>query len=127
VSSSWGRALPAFLGGMVGGSGGIVFISAKYWLDGRKDRKDNRAAHMAVWRSGLDEWERTQGEDQLNDQGIGSLVRQPWYGTLERHLSDSAREKINHPRTMIVGALRPGAAMVVQEELDRIEREWKLK
>jgi len=126
--SAWLNAASAFVGGGVGGLGSV-------WLSGRIAdrawRKENRAKHMELWRAGLKKWEDAiTAWPEGDTREVPEILRSDWYGSLRRHLRETTRETIEEPRgSGIPNAAdrRPSWGALIEADLDRIEREWKLK
>lgn len=135
MSSFWSQAVPAFVGGAVGGSGGILVITATHWYDSIKERKSFRRGRIAEWRDGLTRWEVPlyAKKSLLPDQRLilyRAIVRLEWYRSLRPRLSPGVADEVEDRVRNWSGEMQPTerdpVAALLDEEVARIEHEWRL-
>jgi hypothetical protein len=107
--------------GAVGGfaSGSVVAAWANWGVEKRRLKLQRRYDLLDTWRKGI---ASIGAEFGLNP--VGS----PWYETLGPYLAKDVLARLERPNTVIVS---PGSARGNKDlftgEVDRIEREWKLR
>jgi hypothetical protein len=107
--------------GAVGGfaSGSVVAAWANWGIEKRRLNRQRQYALLDSWRSGI----ASQG-----NAGHTSALQTPWYETLRPHLAADVLARLEQPNTIIVSLGSPrGTKGLFTGEVDRIEREWKLR
>ncbi|MFC6157191.1 hypothetical protein [Kribbella jiaozuonensis] len=112
-------------------SGGIASLVAPWvtWqLERRRQLHKDRLAMLAEWREGLREAESNSPQmDRLR-----SFLTTPWYKTLRPHLNPSLRDDLELT-PILAGSIgtpvikyRQDVAVLLNDEIDRIAKEWDM-
>jgi len=113
----------ALIGGGAGLATGIVGSLFAPWAnwgaEKRRRRQDRRVERIGEWRAGA---------YQLGgDVHFMELEWSPWYTTLYREMSDTAKRQIEDGSQGVPNPNHNEVAMLIIEEIARIERDkWKL-
>lgn len=111
-----------------GAVGSLVAPWVNWRIDRRRELHRSRADRLTEWRAGL---ARTKfAVDSLVDER--EWLTEPWYLSLRPHLSDDVRRHMEFTPN-IVGSIDPGGRMhrpelqeLLNDEIDRIAKEWDL-
>lgn len=116
-SGLWTAAIGGGAGLLTGAFSALIAPWAKWQVDKRRIVLEGRYALLTQWRTGVANYAK---------YGIGP-VNEIWYEQLRPYMSSEARNRLEHERTVVVdGGAGRGKAGILAEEIDRIEREWKL-
>jgi hypothetical protein len=122
----------ALIGAAAGLVSGAVGSLIAPWVNWRIERKRElhrgRAGRLAEWRAGLAQ--AKFAADSLDDDRV--WLTEPWYLSLRRHIPDDLRRHLEFTPNR-VGSIDPGGRMhrpelqmLLNDEIDRIAKEWDL-
>ena len=121
----WGPIIAGAVAGL--GSGAAASLGAP-WV---QHAVETRRAKIERRRALIDGWRDMIARNYSPGYGDKGVLEDLAYPKLRGHLRDEVRRELEDPRTVIVGPDSPGIAespvlATLSEEIDRIEREWKL-
>ena len=116
----------AIISGVAGlAAGSAVTAWANWGIEKRRMARQRTYDLLDSWRTGI----ASIGGRESTDVPETPWYDTPWYDTLRQYLSDDTRRGLEKPRTAYVSTdtSRSPIRNILTAEVDRIEREWKLR
>lgn len=120
-SELWAAIIGGGAGLLTGALSALVAPWAKWQVDKKRIQLEHRSVSLKLWRDGLASY-RQFGLDPTTAG---------WYQQLRPLLTNNAKAMVEQPRIPVTTsgerrAVIASFAVTLTEEIDRIEREWKL-
>jgi|SRR3954470_1899904 hypothetical protein len=111
----------ALIGLVAGAAGSLAAPWANWGVEKKRETLAHRRALIASWRTGLAEYERRLVKGEVAD---GEPMTLEWYSTLRPHLNKVNDIEGGNRFVAVVSSNREVDAVIIADELDRIERDW---